>query len=47
MSLVCCAQPHGHGGLRLHDDSSAETANDVRFITEDETYVAEKKCLTL
>ena len=40
--VVDIAQPHGHGGKRLYDDQSAETVKDVRFITEDETYAAEK-----
>ena len=44
MSRVGLAQPHGHGGKRLYDDQSAETVKDVRFITEDETFAAEKLC---
>ena len=45
MSRVGIAQPPQARGQRLYDDLSAETVKDVRFITEDETCVAEKSVL--
>ena len=45
MSCEGIEQPQVHDGYRLSDELSAETVKDVRFITEDETSVAEKYLL--